>query len=67
MKKLSRTPKAIQNAQKHATRGERHVENTNLRALLKNASWEGTIYDEDVGMRHSRTKVRFDRSTRSVY
>lgn len=62
MKHISRTPKAIQNAQKRATRGERHQENSNLRALLKNASWEGIVRYE-IG--NERTKVRIP--TRSAF
>lgn len=56
MNKVACTPKSVQKAQKRATRGERHVENTNLRALIKNASWDGVVRYEH-GM-HQRIPVR---------
>ena len=56
MNKVAYTPKSVQKAQKRATRGERHAENTNLRDLLKNGSWEG-VQRYESGM-HVRIPIR---------
>lgn len=60
--KISRTPKSVQNAQKQATRDERHTMKGKLRVLPRYASDD----DLDEFYVNLRKQVKFDRSKRSL-
>lgn len=55
--KTTRTPKAVQKAQKHATRIDRHAMKADLRSLVENATYEQLQLYSDI-VRNQRTIVR---------